>query len=196
MFPLAILLTQRLPVGVAFTYCGSVERRLRRCLAGAGVVCAIALGGSMSTARADGDPASDVLYSSDVFLPYEAPIPSATKRQLVAAVKAARQAGYPIKVAVIGSQYDLGSVTSLYLKPQQYAKFLWLELSGFYHGRLLVAMPNGFGFYGGKTPKNDQRLLLHLPLGHDANSFVAATTSAVVKLAAADGHRFRPPSGG
>jgi hypothetical protein len=152
------------------------------------------MGGVAGAARADGDPASDFLYSTEVFLPYEAPISPAVKRQLVATVKVSRQSGYRIKVAVIGSAYDLGSVRSLYFKPQLYAKFLWQELSGLYRGRLLVAMPNGFGFYNGKEAKKEQALLRPLPRGHNPNSFVRATTNAVVKLAAASGHRFRAPS--
>ncbi len=152
-------------------------------------------GGVAGAARADGDPASDFLYSADVFLPYEAPISQAVKRQLAATVKASRRAGYRIKVALIGSAYDLGSVPSLYFKPQLYAKFLWLELSGFYKGPLLVAMPNGFGFYNGRQSKKEQAVLRRLPRGHDSNSFVRATINAVVKLAAVSGHRFRAPSG-
>jgi hypothetical protein len=167
---------------------------LRRSASVGLVLCTITFAGATGAARADGDPASDVLYSTDVFLPYEAPIPKAVKQQLTETVKASRQAGYRIKVAVIGSTYDLGSVTSLYFKPQRYANFLWVELSGFYKGPLLVAMPNGFGFFSGKRSKKEQTLLRRLPLGHDANSFVRGTTNAVVKLAAANGHRFEAPS--
>ena len=49
-------------------------------------------------------------------------------------------------MAIIAKPDDLGSVTSLWREPQAYAHFLGLELSLAYKGRLLVVMPNGFGF--------------------------------------------------
>ena len=55
-------------------------------------------------------------------------------------------AGFPIRVAIIASRSDLGAITGLWLKPRAYARFLGLELSLAYTGRLLVVMPNGFGF--------------------------------------------------
>jgi hypothetical protein len=93
------------------------------------VLLVVALAGTVAvgTALADGDPASDILPSQDVFLPYNTVLSgklSPTDRQLVATVAAANHAGYRIKVAVISSGYDLGSVTGLIGKPRTYARFL------------------------------------------------------------------------
>lgn len=96
-------------------------------------------------AAADGDPASDVLLSTDVFTPYPPPSGKATKA-LTDAVHAASTHRAHVKVAVIGSKNDLGSVPSLFNQPRKYARFLGAELSFFYKGPLLVVMPNGYGF--------------------------------------------------
>ena len=49
-------------------------------------------------------------------------------------------------MAIISSRTDLGAVTGLWRQPRNYARFLGLELSLAYKGRLLVVMPNGIGF--------------------------------------------------
>jgi len=97
------------------------------------------------SAAADGDPASDVLLSTDVFTPYPPPSTKAVNA-LTDAVHAASANGDHLKVAVIGSKNDLGSVPSLFDQPRKYARFLGAELSFFYKGPLLVVMPNGYGF--------------------------------------------------
>ena len=102
---------------------------------------------SGGVARADGDPASDYLVANQVFLTSQSTGMSPAQRQLVAAVAAANRAGFAIRVAVISSDYDLGSVTELWDQPRTYARFLGVELSFAYRRqRLLVVMPNGFGF--------------------------------------------------
>ena len=101
-------------------------------------------------AAADGDPASDVLLTQWAFVPYGAPISAPVTQQLETVIARTRKAGYPIKVAIIGSPYDLGSVSSLYGKPREYAKFLGSELTFLYHGRLLIVMPQGYGYYDGR----------------------------------------------
>jgi hypothetical protein len=59
-------------------------------------------------ARADGDPASDVLYFGTVFLPYSVPVGKIERQRLESVVAAARRAGFPIKVALIAKPDDLG----------------------------------------------------------------------------------------
>ena len=69
--------------------------------------------------------------------------------QLNALLTAAHRDGYLVRVAVIGSRSDLGSVTALWRQPQSYARFLGQELALVFHGPLLVVMPNGYGFVRG-----------------------------------------------
>jgi opacity protein-like surface antigen len=99
-----------------------------------------------ASARADGDPASDVLYVQDVFVPYPSP-PADTVAALETIVKHANAAGLRLKVAVLASQTDMGTARSLFNRPGDYAKFLGYELSYNYEGLLLVVMPAGFGVY-------------------------------------------------
>jgi hypothetical protein len=113
-----------------------------------------------AAAPADGDPASDVLVSQDIFTPY--PAPSADARTSLAnAVRTINVSGDRVKVAVIASRTDLGSVPSLFGKAQDYAKFLGIELSFIYKGPLLIVMPSGFGFSdaGRSVPAADAALV-------------------------------------
>ncbi len=118
--------------------------RLRLALAGA-LLLAL-LGIATPSARADGDPASDVLATQDTFIPRDAALAPAAQRQLEATVAAAAAGGYPIRVALIASPSDLGSVSALWQRPAAYARYLGEELSLLYHGAILVVMPGGVGF--------------------------------------------------
>jgi hypothetical protein len=145
-------------------------------------------------AAADGDPASDVLLTRPVFVPYGAPVSAPLTQQLETTIARARRAGYAIRVAVIASPYDLGAVSSLYGKPQEYAKFLSSELTFLYHGRLLIVMPQGFGYYdSGGRHGPELRLLQGVKPGRGSDRLVAAATQAVARLARATGHSVTVP---
>jgi hypothetical protein len=151
--------------------------------------------GAAQSARADGDPASDYLLGTKVFLPYDAKFPARKSAQLTALVAAANRAGFKIRVAVIWSAYDMGSVTSLWRKPHTYAKFLGLELGFVYKQRLLIVMPNGFGFNWPKhSPVAAYALLSKISLPPGAAGLLAAAATAVTKLAAANGVDVKAPA--
>jgi hypothetical protein len=103
-------------------------------------------------ARGDGDPASDTLIAQSVFYPYSTFVPSAARGTLDAVVAAAARSGVAVKVALIAHPSDLGSITALYGKPQQYATFLHTEISYSHAVRLLVVMPSGDGTAGIPAP--------------------------------------------
>ena len=151
---------------------------------------AVALTMRAAPARADCDPASDVLYIRDVFLPYdEVAKPPASALLVERAVTAAKRAGYPVRVALIASPYDLGTASGLFGKPQAYAHFLGLELRLVFNGRLLVVMPAGFGIYHGGAPTAaEQRLLAGLAVGAGTEGLNRAAALAVLRLAGAAGH--------
>ncbi|HUO71429.1 MAG TPA: hypothetical protein VMU39_11670 [Solirubrobacteraceae bacterium] len=110
--------------------------------------------------RADGDPASDILTTQALFLPQDAGVPAAQQAQLVELLQAARRSGYPIRVALVASRGDLGSITELWQKPQSYAQFLGQELALVDRGPLLVIMPVGFGVYQvNRTPARPRAVL-------------------------------------
>jgi hypothetical protein len=110
---------------------------------------ATVLGGvTASTARADGDPASDALIASNVFYPYSSPVAQSAQDALNRAVAVAHRDGVPLKVAIIARASDLGSVTALFRQPQRYADFLDTEISFTTKEPLLIVMANGDGVEG------------------------------------------------
>jgi len=143
-----------------------------------------------AAARADADPASDVLLAQDIFLPFFGGKASdSTADYLHDVVTAANDSGFQIKVAAIGSRGDLGGVFTLFGKPKRYAPFLGREITFQYTGRLLVSMPAGFGlFWQGHDTQREERLLASVPIKPGTDGLVESTANAVKKLAATDGH--------
>jgi hypothetical protein len=161
------------------------------------VAVALLLLATAGVARANGDPASDYLLVQGVFLPFNAKVDPKASKELADTIKVANDKGFKIKVAVIGSRYDLGTAFSLYNKAQKYAQFLGLELSFQYRDRLLVVMPNGYGYaIGGKPDAKGIAVLQKVPPpGKDVTKQVESATAAIRKLAAASGKPL-PASGG
>jgi hypothetical protein len=157
------------------------------------LVALLVAGATAATARADGDPASDYLLATQVFLPFDIKLPKAKQAELNSIVHAANKSGYAIRVALIGSSYDLGSVTSLWHQPRQYARFLSAELQFIYKQRLLVVMPNGFGFNWQKHPSSKEySVLSSIPIGKGPAGMLDSTVTAVQKLAATSGVKIVP----
>jgi len=141
-----------------------------------------------AAARANGDPASDVLLTDKVFLPFEAPVSKQAAQELRGTVAEANRKGFKIRVAVIAFTGDLGTAVSLWRHPQSYSKFLWSEVAFVYSNRLLVAMPSGFGFWNGKKPVAKELLVLKgRKPGATPTALVQSTTAAVRALAKANG---------
>ncbi len=142
-------------------------------------------------AHADGDPASDWLLSQPSFVPEDDGVPGAYATQLNAVLSDAKARGYEIRVAVIGTRYDMGSVYVDWLKPNQYVPFLSRELYFVYKGRVLVVMPNGLAITDGNgkpAPAADRKLVAGLPApGDDGAALTSAATHAVIRLAANHG---------
>ncbi len=159
-------------------------------------VVALAAGWVPGSARADGDPASDVLVTQTLFLPWDAGVSTSQQAQLTALLGESEHDGYPLRVALIASSADLGSVTELWHQPQSYADFLGDELSLVYKGTLLVIMPDGFGVYrpsGSLGP--EQAALASIGPAVAGASLGTAALLAVQHLAAAAGHPLSIPRG-
>ena len=150
---------------------------------------AVVFVGAPGRALADGDPASDILATQSSDVPPDA---GATPEQidtLTAVLNAAARAGYPVKVAVIASASDLGSIGSLWRQPQKYADYVGVELSEIAPGRVLVVMPNGFGLYQpGLTPADAQAQLARTPAPPRSRNLTTLAAGGVKNLAAASGH--------
>jgi hypothetical protein len=160
---------------------------VRRAALLAAVATALAFAAAPS-ARADGDPASDYLITQKVFFPYDLKVPAEKQKQIVALVDEANAAGLKLRVALVWSSYDLGSVTSLWRKPKLYARFLGQELKFIYKDRLLVVMPNGFGVNDPKAGTSpDYDAVAGIRVAPGGAGFVDASIAAVQALARAHG---------
>jgi len=129
----------------------------------AGFLAALALGAA--SARADGDPASDFLLGQSTYLsPYDGHVSKAEATRLVQMLTQLRKKGFPIKVAVIVTRYDLGAVPILFGDPKKYAKFLGEEDYYYWKDELIVVMPAGYGIYKAKKlPPADRAAIDALP---------------------------------
>jgi hypothetical protein len=140
-------------------------------------------------ALADGDPASDVLASQSLFLPADGGFRQSDAARLSGLLSAAQRAGVPIRVALISTPADLGSVGALWRKPQPYARFLGQELSQVFRGTVVVVMPNGVGTYVTTMPGDDLGAL-NAPRA----SPIATAVVTVQTLANGAGHHLRLPA--
>jgi hypothetical protein len=161
------------------------------------LLASIAAGAFAASARADADPASDVLYAQSIFYSF-AQLPSqGAQNRLRDVVDRAKNAGYPVRVALIAKPTDLGGVGALWAKPRQYAHFLGLELTFFYKGNLLVVMPQGLGYYRPDTnaaPVYAALRSVRVQSGIDGLADTAV--EAIARLAAKAGHPIAvPPKG-
>jgi hypothetical protein len=165
------------------------------------LLAALALGAAAApAAHADGDPASDVLAQQAVFIPAGRDIPAADQARLQAAVHSAAAHGVPVRVALIAARGDLGAVTGLWRNPSGYARFLATELSGIYHGTVIVVMPDGYGVHlltRGATEADQLHAgasLQGAPLPQRGAATAADAVIAVRRVAAAAGHPLPAPA--
>ncbi len=165
----------------------SAPSPLWRLLAACCLISTVLAGPLVQSAPADGDPASDVLATQTLFLPQDARLSAGTQAQLVSLLSAAQRSRYRIRVAMIASPSDLGSITELWQQPANYARFLGQELSLVYRGELLVVMPGGFGLYRDAGVASSAE---PTPGGWSAPGHAPgpATLVAIQRLAAASGH--------
>ena len=142
-----------------------------------------------AVACANGDPASDVLLQAKVYFPTQR-VSAQAANSLKAVVQSANVKGYPIRVALIKDETDLGTVPNLLNQPQKYAEFLAPEIRFAYKGDLLVVMPTGLGVtQTDETPAPAQAVQgMQVEAGGSPDGLAQTAQEAVTKLAAAAGH--------
>lgn len=159
------------------------------------LVACCALWAFAPAAHADGDPASDVLVYQNLFVTSESGMSVAQQEEVTNLLGTAARDGFPIRVAIIASPFDLGAVPQLWQKPAAYASFLGIELSLIYKQRLLVVMPDGFGFnWTGHSDAAAGQALAKVPIGAGGTGLTTATVTAVRTLAAASGVKLPAPA--
>jgi hypothetical protein len=140
-------------------------------------------------ASANGDPASDVLLQVKVYFPTQR-VSTEAANSLKAVVQKANAKGYPIRVALIKDETDLGTVPNLLNQPQKYAEFLAPEIRFAYKGDLLVVMPNGVGVTQTDETPAPAKAVEGMPVeaGGSPDGLALTAEQAVTKLSAAAGH--------
>jgi hypothetical protein len=147
-----------------------------------------------TAARADGDPASDILLLQDAYLPYF-PAPAKPLAQTLTRLLAqVRKAGYPMKVALIESAGDLGAYPEMLGKPEPYAKLLESELAfKVKRPHLLVVMPGGFAGRNLGPEATAALAKVQIDQGAKSDGLVRAALEAVARTATANGHPTQVP---
>jgi hypothetical protein len=151
---------------------------------------------AVPAAHADADPASDILYTQRIYLPFFGQKVAPTHaRALKQTVDAAWKKGYKVKVALIATKNDLGGIFQLWQKPQTYADFLGRELVFLYKGLLVTVMPDGMGVYRFKhSVASEQAAIEGITVQPGADGLADSANIAVAKLAGLPPPKL--PSGG
>src|SRR5580700_4744764 len=157
------------------------------------ILASCALGALSPAARADGDPGSDVLVYQNLFVAADSNISIAQQVGLGNLLTSASRDGFTIRVAIIATPADLGAITQLWRKPASYASFLGIELSLAYSQRLLVVMPDGFGFnWQGHSTAAAYQVLGKIAVKPGGAGLATSAETAVRALASASGVRLAP----
>jgi hypothetical protein len=192
---------------------GTIERAMGecRCLRATSIAAGLALGlslvalvvGQAPIARADGDPASDILLFADYSLPYSQPVSDAYRQRLEELTAKARRAHYPVKIAIISSALDLGSDDRFTGRPSDYVRFLSSELASpksytrdpsskkaaDIRVPVLVVMPEGVALARRGKPLSTAGVgKIEAPKGEGADPLVETAVVAVQRLAARAGN--------
>ena len=157
---------------------------LSRTLLAAAVVAALAA----PLARADGDPASDVLPGSDVYFPYSPKAGRHLRQELTTLLQRSRRHGYVLKIALIQTAADLGAYPAMMGHPRTYMRQLAAELSYLKRLHLLVIMPSGFAGFGLAKGWRAQLRHVRIDAAKHSNGLVRAAIAAVPRLARQAGH--------
>jgi hypothetical protein len=182
---------------------------MRRLLTALALI-AVTIVAGQADVLANGDPASHVLPSREVFIPSDPSLCSLAGRRLDALTEATRRAGYPIKVGVIPTAEDLGTLYRLFGRAEAYARQLARELPpelfqkvrrgaarkrnrGGKGYRLLILMPGDLGIYNGGS--KESRTLRRISVGSESTKEELARKAieVVSKLSRMAGHRVRSP---
>ncbi len=141
-------------------------------------------------ALADGDPASDVLLAQNAYYPYQPTVSPGLEATLNKLLGTAEHSSLPLKVAVIGSEGDLGLDPTFFGHPQPYAQFLEREISFNDHPPVLVVMSNGFGVADAGPAKS--LAAIKIDARHGTDGLVRSAIAAVVALLHEAGRTVKP----
>jgi hypothetical protein len=144
----------------------------------------LGLVGGAPAARAE-DPA-EILPYLNVAGPSQAP-GAAVSQRLRQATERAAAAGVPVKVALIRTAEDLEGATDFVGRPSAYAHALGRQISYYFAGQVVVAMPDGLGTAGPLPAALVRRALagVRVDCRGSPDDLARAATIAVNRLVAA-----------
>jgi len=163
---------------------------------------AVALVATAPAAVAHGDPSGHYLESGVLYPAIADPPTQETELSLLGLLLAARDNGYPIKVALVANEQDLTDDATMLDRPQAYADYVASLLlpAGALPGPVLVVTPRGFGLAGNvplgsgsvKPLDRDEAAALVAGLepvtGTGGEALAQAAAAATRDLAAEAGH--------
>jgi hypothetical protein len=149
------------------------------------VVALLALLCVPAAALAHGDASTHYLETGDFYPGFGARASQETELGLIGLLDAAKAAGYPVKVSILGDATDVSDTPDMLQHPQRYATFVATELERSHVklvGPVVIVSPYGVGVAGPGAERLD------LPTGKDGEQLVAAAATAVRTLADTAGH--------
>ena len=173
-----------------------------RSIGGLAALLTIALAAFMTPAgaMAHGDPSSHYLETDQLYPGFANRPSQQVELELAGLLEAARQAGYPVKVGIVGSPDDLTEDASMFKTPQRYAEFVSATLGApDLKAPVLIVTPNGLGIAGEQELQGRLEAVRRADAGHllagvrtstDAtgDELAQSAMAAVRQIAEAGGH--------
>ena len=153
------------------------------------LLAALAVALAPAGARADGDPASDVLITNTLYTPVAQKISPPVLKQLKSTIEQANAGGFKVRVALILDRTDLGAVPQLFGHPVKYVKLLSGELYYAWKGAIVAVQPSGIGVQNIKPLGPAQAVADSIVITNPstADGLAQAATETIRKLAGEDG---------
>jgi hypothetical protein len=145
-------------------------------------------------ALAHGDASIHYLETGSLYPGFGGRPSQATELKLMGLLEAAQQAGYPLKVSLLGDESDVSDHPAMFRNPQAYANFVAAELgrSGVpMVGPVLILSPYGAGIAGPDVAPGDAKRLLagvSVPAAAGGDQLAEIAMATVRQVAATGGH--------
>lgn len=156
---------------------------------GAVIAAVCALLCAPAVALAHGDAASHYLETTSLYAAFGNQPSEQAELRLIGLLDAAKQAHYPLKVAMLANESDVMDMPEMLGKPQAYADYVVAALKSVrvpVDAPVLVITPSGLGLAG---PRPDGALQgIAAPTGATGDELAAVAMVAVRRLAEVSGH--------
>ena len=139
-----------------------------------------------AVALAHGDPASHYLETGSLYPGFDLQPSQDVELQLIGVLDAAKDAGFPLKVAIVSSEADVADNPEMLNKPQEYADYVVGALVGSrvpVDGPVVIVTPVGIGVAG---PGAED--MASVKTGQGGDALARAAMTAVRDIAAKAGH--------